>query len=36
MLPPQERVVVSQPVRHTTRLSFMDKIFGLTPTERNR
>jgi hypothetical protein len=34
-LPPQERVVdATSP--HTTKPSFMDKIFDLTPTERNR
>jgi len=34
-LPPQESVVVATNP-HTTKLSFMDKIFDLTPTERNR
>src|SRR5450631_3869144 len=33
--PPQERVVVATSP-HTTKLIFIDKIFCLTPTERNR
>ena len=35
LLPQEERVAaVTSP--HTTKLSFMGKIFCLTPTERNR
>jgi hypothetical protein len=32
---PQESVIVASSP-HATKPSFMDKIFGLTPTERNR
>ena len=35
LLPPQESVVAATSPQ-TTKLSFMDKIFGLTPIERNR